>query len=81
MAVKFNPKCDEYKSKWSKSLSNLRSETAFADVTLVSVDKVKFRSHKILLSSYSDIFKFMLKEENSNTNPLIYLSGVGSVDL
>ena len=81
MAVKFNLKCDDYQSKWSKSLSNLRSETAFADVTLVSVDKVKFPSHKILLSSYSETFKFMLKEENANTNPLIYLSGVGSVDL
>ena len=81
MAVKFNLKCDDYQSKWSKSLSNLRSQTAFADVTLVSVDKVKFPSHKILLSSYSETFKFMLKEENAHTNPLIYLSGVGSVDL
>ena len=80
MSLKFNLKCDEYHSNWSESLSNLRRETVFADVTLVCDDKVKLQSHKIILSSFSDTFKFILKE-NTHTHPLIYLSGVNSVYL
>ena len=80
MSEKFSLKWNEYQSNWSRSLSKLRKETDFADVTLVTDDKVKFSAHKILLSSCSNTFKFILKE-NTHANPFIYLSGVNSVNL
>ena len=76
MSEKFSLKWNDYQSNWSRSLSKLRKETDFADVTLVTDDKVKFSAHKILLSSCSNTFK-----DNTNVNQFIYLSGVNSVNL
>ena len=55
----------------------MRKGTDFADVTLISEDKVKFSSHKVLLSSCSNMFKLILNE-NIHANPLLYLGGVSS---
>ena len=49
-------------------------------VTLISDDKVKFSAHKVLLSSCSNMFKFILKENNS-AHPLLYLGGVSSINI
>ena len=70
----------EYQTNWKRSLSELRNDNDSADVTLISDDKVKFSAHKILLSSCSNMFKFILKE-NNRENPLLYLGGVSSVNL
>ena len=80
MSDKFSLKWNDYQSNWSRSLSQLRKEKDFADVTLVTDDKVKFSAHRILLSSCSNTFNFILKEY-THANPLIYLSGVSSVNL
>ena len=80
MSEKFALKWKDYQSNWCKSLSELRRETDFADVTLISDDKVKFAAHKILLTSCSNTFKVILKE-NSHSNPLLYLGGISSVNL
>ena len=80
MSEKFSLRWNDYHSNWSKSLIELRKDTDLADVTLVTDDKVKILAHKILLSSCSNIFKFILKE-NSHPNPLVFLSGVNSVNL
>ena len=80
MSEKFALKWNDFQSNWSKSLSQLHKGTDFADVTLISDDMVKFPAHKILLSSCSDIFKMILKE-NINANPLLYLGGVSSVNI
>lgn len=80
MSEKFSLKWNDYQSNWSRSLSQLRKETDFADVTLVTDDKVKFSAHKILLSSSSNTFNFILKEY-THASPLIYLSGVSSINL
>ena len=80
MSEKFSLKWNDYQSNWNKSLSELRKETDFADVTLVTDDKVKLPAHKILLSSCSKMFKFILKE-STHANTLLYLSGVNSVNL
>ena len=47
---------------------------------MISDDKVKFSAHRFLLSSCSNLFKFILKG-NIQTNPLLYLSGVNSHSL
>ena len=80
MSEKFALKWNDYQSNWNKSLSQLRKDTDFADVTLISDDKVKFSAHKVLLSSCSNMFKFILKE-NNNTNPFLYLGRTSSVNL
>ena len=81
MSDKFSFKWNDYQSNWSRSLSKLRKETGdFADVTLVTDDKVKFMAHKILLSSCSETFKYILKECNQ-AQSILYLSGVNSVNL
>ena len=80
MSEKFSLRWNDYQSNWSKSLIELRKDTDLADVTLVTDDKVRISAHKILLSSCSNTFKFILKE-NSHANPLIYLSGVSSANL
>ena len=80
MSEKFSLKWNDYQSNWKQSLSGLRTDSDLADVTLISEDKFKFSAHKILLSSCSNIFKSILKG-SSNTNPLLYLSGVTSVNL
>ena len=80
MSEKFSLRWNDYQSNWCKSLIELRKDTDLADVTLVTDDKVKITAHKILLSSCSNIFKFILKEI-SHPNPLVFLSGVNSVNL
>ena len=80
MSEKLSLRWNDYQSNWCRSLSELRKETDLADVTLVTDDKVKISSHKILLSSCSKMFKFILKE-NGHPNPLLILSGVSSINL
>ena len=80
MSEKFCLKWNDFQVNWTKSLSELWNDKEFADVTLISDDKVKFSAHKILLSSCSSVFKFILKG-NPHLNPLLYLSGVSSVNL
>ena len=80
MNEKFSLKWNDYHSNWTQSLSELRNDQESADVTLISEDKVKFMAHKILLSSCSKTFKFILKG-NFHANPLLYLSRVSSVNL
>ena len=76
----FSLKWDNYQSNWKNALNELHKDPEFADVTLISDDKVKFSAHKILLSSCSNLFKFILKS-NTQANPLLYLGGVNSVNL
>ena len=80
MSEKFSLKWNDYQSNWNKALNELRKDTDLSDVTLISDDKVKFSAHKILLSSCSNLFKFILKS-NTQANPLLYLGGVNSVNL
>ena len=80
MSEKFALKWNDFQTNWNGSLSKLRKETDFADVTLISDDKVKFSAHKILLSSCSNVFKFILKE-TIQTHPLLYLGGVTSINI
>ena len=80
MTEKFSLKWNDYQSNWNRTLSELRNESDSADVTLISEDKVKFSAHRLLLSSCSKMFKFILKGTN-HSNPLLYLGGVSSVNL
>ena len=80
MSENFALKWDSFQSNWTQSLFHLHKDTDFADVTLISDDKEKFTAHKVILSSCSNMFKMILKE-NIHGSPLLYLGGVSSVNL
>ena len=80
MSEKFALNWNDFQNNWKSSLSELRHETDFADVTLISEDKIKFFAHRILLSSCSKVFKFIF-QENNHANPLVYLGGVSSQNI
>ena len=48
----------------------------FADVTLVSDDKIKVKAHRNILSAFSSVFKEILQIETQNKHPMIYLRGI-----
>ena len=80
MSQKFALKSQNHLLNWNNSLSKLRNDTEFTDVTLISEDKVKFPAHKNLLASSSSTFKFIL-EGHTNAIHLLYLGGVSSENL
>ena len=80
MTEKFNLKWSDYQSNWDRSLTELRNYSDLSDVTLISEDKLKFSAHKVILSSCSNMFKFILKGNNQSSQ-LLYLGGVSSVNL
>ena len=80
MSQSFSLKSHDHLSNWNNSLYKLRNDKEFSDVTLISEDKVKFSAHKVLLSSCSGMFKFIL-EGHTNAIPLLYLGGVSSKNL
>ena len=80
MSEKFSLKWNDYSSNWNLSLLKLRENCAFADITLITDNKKKFSAHRILRSSCSNVFDFILKDSDQ-PNPLLYLSGVNSANL
>ena len=77
---KFSLKWNDYQTNWTQSLAGLRNDTDMSDVTLITDDKVNILAHKIILSSCSNVFNFILKE-SKQSNPLLYLGGISSVNL
>ena len=53
----------------------LHEKETYSDVTLVCDDKVQYKVHKIVLSTWSQVFKEII-DNNPSTNPLIYLRGI-----
>ena len=80
MAEKFCLKWNDFQTTVSQSFSQLRKEEDFFDVTLVSDDEVQIPAHKVVLSACSSFFKSILKT-NKHSQPMIYLSGVNSMNL
>ena len=73
---------NQFQSNVTKALSDLRKDSDFFDVTLVTEDLHHISAHKMALSASSDLFKTILKKtQSSSPHPLIYLSGVGAKDL
>ena len=75
MSERFSLKWNDFQSVVSQSFSLLREEADFYDVTLVSDDHTQISAHKLVLSAFSDFFKFILRK-NPRSNPLLHLSGV-----
>jgi len=80
MSEKLCLKWNDFHSNVSNSFSKLRKENDFNDVTLVSDDQKQISAHKVVLSSSSEYFKCILKQ-NKHQNPLLCLEGVSSSEL
>ena len=78
MSEKFCLKWNDFESNASKSLRNLRKEKDFFDVTLVSDDQKQISAHKVVLSSCSEYFKYILKQNKQHSHPLLCLEGISS---
>ena len=80
MFEKFSLKWNDFQYNVTKSFSNLRKEEDFYDVTLVSDDQKQMSAHKVVLSSCSEYFKNILKQ-NKHSQPLLCLDGINSNEL
>ena len=76
MAVKtLNVSWNNFQNVAKDMFRQLKSDTDFTDVTLVSEDLVHIRAHKVILAASSDLFQDILRNTNS-PNSLLYLKGV-----
>merc|ERR1712243_213383 len=70
----------DFQSNVPKYFSTLRAENDFWDVTLVSDDQKQISAHKVVLSSCSEYFKNILKQ-NKHAHPLICIADINYEDL
>ena len=80
MDEKYCLKWNDFQETVAGSLSLLKKEEDFFDVTLVSEDQTQIKAHKVVLSACSPFFKSILKN-NPHQHPLLYLGGISSNDL
>ena len=80
MSEKFNLKWNDFHSNVSRSFGLFRNESYLHDVTLVSDDFKQIPAHKLVLSASSEYFKNILKE-TKQSQPLLCLDGISSIDL
>ena len=76
MAGTFNLKWSDYLSNVAEKFSSLRKDEDFFDVTLVSCDKKQVSAHKVILSSCSEYFKTILKNNNKTRSTLLCLENI-----
>ncbi len=74
-AEKFCLRWNDFEANVSTSLSELRHDQDFFDVTLASEDHRQVRAHKVILAACSPFFRRVLKA-NPHERPLLYLKGV-----
>ena len=70
----------EFSSNIKSSFQNLRNDTLYNDVTLVSDDQVQVSAHKVVLSSCSGFFKNILSK-NIHPQLLLCLDGINAEEL
>ena len=80
MSEKFCLKWTNFQTNVTKAFSDFREDIDFSDLTLVSEDQKQFSVHKIVLSSCSEYFKSILKQ-NKHAHPLICLVDINFDDL
>jgi len=71
---------DDFNENIITKFSNLRTEGLFFDVTLVCDDQKQINAHKVALSSCSEYFKNILKN-NVHSHPMLCLEGINHEDL
>ena len=80
MNEQFCLKWNEFNSNASEEFCLLRNEDFLQDVTLVAEDNTQIGAHKLVLSSCSDYFKNIFRN-NKHSHPLLCLEGLTSEDI
>ena len=62
-------------------LKDLYHEGRYADVTLVSEDKIEFKAHKIVLSAFSPVLKTIIDNQETEEKPSIDVKAIQSGEL
>ena len=76
MAGTFNLKWSDYLSNVAEKFSSLRREDDFFDVSLVCCDKRQVSAHRVILSSCSEYFKTILKNNNKTSSTILCLENI-----
>ena len=77
---KFSLRWNDFQENISSAFTNLRADTNFTDVTLISEDYQHLETHRVILSASSPFFMNILRN-NKHSHPLIYLKGFQAKDL
>ena len=62
-------------------LNNHLRDRDFTDVTIVTTDMISVQAHKIVLGSFSELFRNMLMKVLPQSNPIFVLPGINSTEL
>ena len=73
-------KWNDFQENILSGFKELRKDTEFTDVTLACEDGQQIEAHKIVLTSFSPLFKNLLKS-NKHQHPIVYMRGVKSDEL
>ena len=73
-------KWNDFQENILSGFKDLRREKEFTDVTLACEDGKQVEAHKVVLTSFSPLFKNLLKS-NKHQHPMIYMRGVKFEDL
>ena len=77
---KYSLRWNDFQDNTISAFTNLREDTIFTDVTLISEDGQQLEAHKVILTASSPFFMNILKI-NKHPKPLIYLKGFNAKDL
>ena len=77
---KFCLRWDDFSQNVGKSFGELREDTDFTDVTMVSEDRQQIPAHKVIMSASSPFFRDTLKH-NKNHHPIIYMREIKAKDM
>ena len=80
MSEKFNLQWNDFQSTVLQSFKSIRADKDFLNVTLVTDDEVHIEAHKVILAASSPFLGNILKK-SPHKHPLIYLSGISSINL
>ena len=80
MTSKFSISWNKFQGVLTKNYEKLKESNDFSDITLVSDDEISYPAHKFVLAGSSPFFRNILRK-NTSGYPLLYLSGVSSLNI
>ena len=80
MSEKFCLKWNDFNANASTAFGRFRGKDFLEDVSLVGEDNHQIAAHKLVLSSCSEYFMNIFKN-NKHSHPLICLEGISNLDL
>ena len=80
MAEKFNLRWNDFNSNIVKTFREIRKDEDLFDVTLACADQQQISAHKLILSSSSEYFKNIFKQ-NKHSHPLLCLLDISSNEM